>query len=583
MKIVFNFNEFIVRESDRYILGLAGIRRMFQNLISRFKNLSAGQREAAAYLGLALAVFAAYSNVYQYDFLLDDQSLIITNLFLRDWHHLPDIFKHLNYTGSGEEKGFYRPIEEVLRLVLYQMFGLSRPAFHALNVIIHALNAGLIYRLGRKLGFTAGAVFSAALLWALHPMFTQEVAYMSSTSELIWTTFCLAGMVTLLPDFSPRKICLAIPFVLLGLLSKETTVVFPALASACLFIISKDRLKPATYIKTWPFWLLSALYFATYTYMNSYHPFSASSPDLDAYAHHVFPRILTSLATLPTYFGLLVYPVNLHMERDFPVFLSIFSWQVLTGAALAGGALAQMIIGRGRRGIPLSFGFFWFAAALSPFTGIVIPIDAMISEGWMYMPIIGLVLGAAQMISARVDQFKSRQAPVIAAAAVALIALTLGVKTYLQNEVFENPATFYGNIFECGGNRTRAYPDLGIYYLNKKDFENSIKYFKLAIEYPNERNVPSAAIHTQLALAYIGVTSDDNYMVLPEAVMAALPNTNYIPEAIDELNMALRIDPNFYFAHTLLSTIYRYQGDQGSADYHYQKMLAILKETGKLK
>lgn len=545
--------------------------------------ISAARREALSYLLLVLAVFAVYSNVYHGGFLLDDQSLIITNVYLRDWSHLPDIFKNLNYAGSGTEKGFYRPVEEVLRLVLYQIFGLIPPPFHALNVVVHALNAGLVYRLGRKLGFGAGAVFSAALLWAIHPIYTQEVAYMSSTSELLWTTFCLLGLIALLPDFTPRKTCLAVVFVLIGFISKETTVVFPALAAACLFIVSKDRLKPATYIKTWPFWLLSTGYAAIYTYMNSYRPFEASTPELDSYAHHIFTRIITSLATLPTYFGLVIYPTNLHMERAFPVFLSAFAWPVLVGAALVACALTQMALGRGKRGITLSFGFFWFAAALSPFTGIVIPIDAMISEGWIYMPAIGLVLGLAQALAVWVNGLKFEKAPALAAAGVAVAALLLGIKTYNQNEIFQTPVTFYENIFKCGGNRVRAYPDLGIYYLNKQDFDNSVKYFKLAVENPNERNVPSAAIHTQLALAYLGVTSDENYMVMPDAVIKALPYTNHIPEAIDELNIALRIDPNFYFAHTLLSTIYRWQGDKGTADYHYNKMLEILRKMGRVK
>jgi tetratricopeptide (TPR) repeat protein len=540
-------------------------------------------REAIAYLLLPLAVFAIYANVYPYDFLLDDQSLIITNLFLRDWHHLPDIFTHLNYAGSGAEKGFYRPVEQVLRLALYQMFGLSRPAFHALNVVIHAINAALMYRLGRKLGFMQSAAFSAALLWAVHPIYTQEVAYMSSTSELLWAMFCLLGLSALLPDFTPRKTGVALLLFLLALISKETAVVFPALASACLFIVSKDRLKPSLYIKTWPFWLLSVLYTVTYMHVNSYRPFAATSPDMDTYAQHIIPRIFTALATLPVYFGLVIYPTNLHMERYFPVFLSFFSWQVVAGAGLAIAALAQILVGKGKRGLALTFGFFWFAAALSPVTGILIPVDALISEGWLYVPAIGLFLGVAQTLAVWVSGLKFRRAPAIAAVAVTLASLSLGVETYFQNEVYQNPATFYDNIFKCGGYRSRAYPDLGIYYMNKHDFDNSIKYFKLAVENPNERNVPSAAIHAQLALAYLRVTSDENYMVTPDAVIRALPSSTQIPEAIDELNLALRIDPNFYFAHTLLSAIYRWQGDTANADFHYRQMLGILRTMGRVK
>ena len=176
-----------------------------------------------------------------------------------------------------------------------------------------------MYRLGRKLGFTAGAVFSAALLWSLHPLHTLDVTYISSTPEPLYTLFSLLGLLALLPDISSRKLYISIVLVLLALGSKETAVVFPALLTGCLFISSKDRLKPALYVRTWPFWLLSALYAVIYTHTYNGSLFESHSPDLEAYAHQIIPRIMTCLATLPVYLKLIIYPTNLHMERYFLV------------------------------------------------------------------------------------------------------------------------------------------------------------------------------------------------------------------------------------------------------------------------
>ena len=558
---------------------------MFQRLVKQFQDLSSARQNAVACLLLALAVFITYCNVYHYDFLLDDQSLIITNVFLRDWHHWPKMFTHLNYFGSGAEKGFYRPIELTLRMIIFQMFGLSKPAFHGINIILHALNAACVYLLGRKLGFYPMAIFAATLLWAVHPIFTQEVAYISSTSELLWTTFALLALLVLLPDFSPRKICFALVLVLLGLGSKETMVVFPALATACLFLISAEnnRLKLSTYLPTVPFWLLSAAFAITYRLVNHYNVFNTgSSPALENYAHHIFPRILTSLATLPTYLSVVFYPFDLHMERVFPVFESVLTGPVLLGGAMAAGALAQIILGKGKRGLPLTFGFIWFAAALSPVTGIFAPTDALISEGWLYTPLIGLVLGTAQMLSGWIKNVEFRQAKAVTTGVVAVLAVFLSVKTYLQNQFYENAPIFYGHIFDTGGYKTRAYPDLGDYYLNQREFDKAAENFKLALANPDEHNVPSAAMHAQLALAYLNVVSDEYYMVTPEAVAAGLPVSTHIQEAIDELNLALRLDPNFFFGHTILSAIYHFKGEERVSQYHHQKMLEILHAQGKI-
>jgi hypothetical protein len=176
-------------------------------MLKRFHALPTSYREAAPYVLLILAVLAAYANIYSGTFLFEDQILIINNKFLRSWHYLPDIFTHTNYGGdnSADVQGvFYRPITIMMYLIIYQIFGLSAPVFHAFHVLVHLINACLVNRLGRKLGFTAGAAFAAALIWGVHPLHTQDVSFMSSTGEIMWSMFALAGLNVLLPDFTPR-------------------------------------------------------------------------------------------------------------------------------------------------------------------------------------------------------------------------------------------------------------------------------------------------------------------------------------------------------------------------------------------
>ena len=126
------------------------------------------------------------------------------------------------------------------------------------------------------------------------------------------------------------------------------------------------------------------------------------------------------------------------------------------------------------------------------------------------------------------------------------------------------------------------YPDLGIYYLNKGEFEKAAAFFKLALENPDENNIPAANIHTQLALAYLGVRGDKNYMITPHAIAQALPTAKQVPEAIDELNKALELDPSFYSAHNILAQIYIWKGDKEMAYDHYQKMITLRRQAGKL-
>src|SRR5271154_2856454 len=116
--------------------------------------LSAQADKWIPYVVLVLAVFAVYGNVYENAFLYDDESLILKNIFLRSWHSIGAIFSTSITAGANIPGGFYRPLQILLYLIIYQFAGLSTPAFHLLNIGLHAANVCLVYLLGRKLRFS---------------------------------------------------------------------------------------------------------------------------------------------------------------------------------------------------------------------------------------------------------------------------------------------------------------------------------------------------------------------------------------------------------------------------------------------
>ncbi|MDE1152856.1 MAG: hypothetical protein PW788_09995 [Micavibrio sp.] len=527
------------------------------------------------YLLLALAILLAYIDIYPNTFIMDDIGLIVRNRFLTSWSYLPDLVTHLNYAGSRGNEGYYRPVPGVLHLIVYQLFGASTVAFHTLNIICHAINAGLVYRLGRKLGFAEGATFVAALLWCLHPLHTEAVSYMNSTPELLWVTFTLLGLLALVPECSWWNAAKAAACFLLALGCKEASVVFSALAVLCMFMTSQDRFRLSTYIRTLPFWLMTVAYICIYTALN---PFKQCEGNLSAeylhYCGHIFVRILTSLATLPVYAGLIFYPTGLHMERVFPFQTDALSPLVLAGAALAAGAALVVLLGRGRRWLPLGFGLTWFVIALSPATGVLVPADQLILEHWMYMPTVGLFFGLSQAaanglarLNSLPDKMKTEGAALLALVAAAL----LGFKTYSQNQIWLNPPSFYANVFAHGGYR-RGLADLGYYYLRKHAFDDAAQSYEAALKDFDPNAVPEPALHRALALAYLHVGLNANYTVTSDDINAAMPNVQNVPQAIEQLQKAVALDPDEYFSYGLLSALYKKQGDTKKSQLYYKKM-----------
>lgn len=528
-------------------------------------------RSAAPYLFLAAAVFAVYANVYRNTFINDDLRLIVHNGFLLEWSRLPDMLTHIIEAGAGSEGFFYRPLQMLVYFFLYQLFGASTVAFHLLNLSLHAVNAGLMYRLGCRLGLKSGACFAAALLWAVHPLHTEAVTYMASTADPLFSFFCLLGLLVLLPDFTQRKIWTASLLFVLALGAKESAVVFPALATITLFLVSKEHLRFSTYLRTWPLWLLAAVYVAVelmyrhkagsivmYDHMDALY--------FEAYEHNPLNRVLTALATLPVYFGLIVWPHDLHLERVFAIFTGIGSWQVMAGIVMAAGAMLQILWGQARRGLVLSWGLLWFAVAHAPNTGILIPINALVCDHWMYLPTVGLFLGVASCF----ESLKPKPAPAIMAGLVVLAALPLGAKTYFQNRAWHDPVTYYENILASGEDSVRAYANLSKNYWARGDFERAIKYQRMAIAYYRGVSVSKLPFrHFNLGLMYLGARPEgEGGTVTVEELKRVLPLSDRVPEAIMEMEKAHELDPDFYWTNKFLAVIYEYQQDKKKASFY---------------
>ena len=505
---------------------------------------SSSIKRLTPYYLLILAVFLFYADVYDNSFVYDDMYLIHHNPYLLSWHSLGSIFFTYINNGAYFTGYFYRPLQNLLYLLVYQTAGLSLFAFHLLNITLHAANACLVYSLGRRLQFNPLAAFLAALVWALHPIHTEAVTYMSATADPLYTLFCLSGVLVLLPDFAPRKFFIAAMFFTLGLLSKETAIIFPLLAMSCIFLLSQERLKIKTYLVTWPLWFIALIYIGVRFTGSSFssHALMTANSVSENFAGHIGTRFTTFLATLPTYLGLLLWPSGLHMDHDFPVFSNFLTWPVGLGFVLLSAALAQITFGRARRGLPLSWGFLWFLSAQIPHTGLLFPVNALLLEHWMYLPSVGLFLGAAETISKAIQKPLASYSAVILAV---ILALVLGFLTWEQNMKWHDPLVFYSNILKYNSRSVNARTNLSIAYMEEGDYERAKEQLVLGLKDDDE----NAALHLNMAV-----------------LLAQEPDrATHIEEEIAQLKRALEINPNLVPAYKQLANCYDYLGDKNKA------------------
>ncbi len=485
---------------------------------------------------LIALVFLAYSNIYNFEFLYDDEFLIIKNKFLTSFDYLGSIFSSSSTGGAGFIDSFYRPMQILFYLVLEQLFGQETWAHHFLNVSLHAANAVLIYFLGKKMKLQSSTAALCAALWGLHPLHTEAVTYMSATADPLHTLFILCGLNVAIPNFSVRRLVYAMGFFILALLTKESAIVFPALLFTLVFFFTKKPWNWKSYLPTLPFWIVAGLYFALrMTVLNFNNDFSMYK-QTNIYSENILYRFYTFLATLPSYTELIFWPHDLHIDRQFSVFTEFTFWPVILGALLVlCAAIASY------RWHWAAWASLWFIASYVPQSGVLIPVNSMFLEHWMYLPLIGFVL----CLGAGFEKLKKNQLWWQGCAAA--VALILGFLTFQQNWIWESPVTLYTRILHYNSSADRVRHNLAMVYSDKGDLDLALEQYEIVLK-----------------------TSPSYPQTYHNIGRIYLEKGNW-EQAESHFLKAISLKPNFFPSYGALTELYYKKGDMKKVEEYKKK------------
>lgn len=511
---------------------------------------------AKTFFGLAAfvlfcAVFLTYSNVYHFDFLYDDEFFIVKNEHLKSFSSLPDIFTTSSTAGSGFKDSFYRPVQFALYLVVQQVFGTEPWGFHLLNLTLHFLNAVLFLRMALLLRLSPLISLLVALLWCVHPIHTECVAYKSATADSLHTFFLLSGLVVMLPLLTRRRMILGWVLFALAILSKENAVLGAPLFTAGVFYFSEQRWKLQTYFKTLPFWLMSLGYsLMRKTILNFDGDFSFYK-ESNVYTENIVYRLYTFFATLPEYLRLLVWPQDLHIDRAFPVYAEFATPLVILGFVMccgAGAIVAWYSRTRERQWLLPTFLILWFASLHLLHSGVLLPLNSLFLEHWMYMPsmafflFIGMVLTFVKLRSAKLYR-----------GLLVLMFVIIGFSahaTHVQNRVWSSSISLFSHILRLNPEVARARHGLAMAY---SDLGEDTKALELYEEALRQREYPQT--YHNMALIYL--------------------KKGQLEKGEEFLLKALHRDPQFFPSYPYLINLYYQLGKQELAENYKQKFLQL--------
>lgn len=518
---------------------------------------STASLHAAFLLTLMSAVFLAYSNNFNADFVYDDYPFIVYNPAVRDLSNPTRFFVDRESFSEKGEYVIYRPLVALSFALNYRLNDGNPAPFHAVNIALHAACGLVLYWF---LCLTFGdSLFSffASLLFTLHPVQTEAVSWISGRGNPMFLLFLLLAMICYRKWSTTARgsyYILSLVFAVLSLLAKEMAVVLPVLLVVYDFFVNrplsgawKRRL-----LAVLPFFAFSLLYVATR------HLVLGVTQQIGYWGGSPWTAFLTMTKGVVYYLRLMFVPRPLMVEYMMPLAYSLFQTTVMLSILII-LSIAGVWVVSCRREPLIAFGIAWFFASLIPVSNVV-PLQAIINERFLYLPSIGFAVILAFPLLMR--QSLSRRAAGAALAALSTIALCYGLLTFDRNRDWRDSLSLWtASVRDSPAGPTSRY-NLGLELYNRGRYVEAVEHLQLACRL--QERFPSA--HGALGNTYfalgkledaireyeVGLSQapDDDRMRRNLAVAwyekgKAHANRGEINMAVNCLLTSLRYNPNF--------------------------------------
>ena len=342
------------------------------------------------------ACVLCYANSLGGSFHYDDFHSIVDNPGIRSLARVPAFFSDPSLFSSDAAKGMYRPILLTTFALNYAVGGYDTVGYRLVNLILHMACAVLVWRLALHMLGNHSTALVCGLAFAVHPLGTEPVNYISSRSELLVAAFYLSALLTYLTGRGrPALAWGSLALFALALLSKSTAITLPILLLAHEALVGQPEVgcshRWSWYAKRQgPYWVLALLYLVIIS-ANGFLGKSLSAP-----VRGEATQLATQLKAVPYYIKLLALPIGLNVEHQFYEASGFLDAPALMGAALGASViLVAVMAGWWRRRLACFF-MLWGVVVLLP--TLIMPLNVLVNERRLYLVLAGFVLLLGELL-----------------------------------------------------------------------------------------------------------------------------------------------------------------------------------------
>ena len=492
-----------------------------------------------------IAGFACYAVMLKGPMLFDDEQFIQKNKYVHDLN-ISKIYSTSVTEGAMLNSNFYRPNQQLVFSLIYQLWGDKPVPYHLISLLLHIINTFLLFLILRLLGVSQLPAFFGAALFLIHPVQTEAVSYISGAADPLSACFLLTGLYCFIKGALTNQkqlnsqykwMILAGGLFLLALFTKENMVVFlPILVILMIWLLITKKIKSARPLLKYmlAFTLIAGLYIVLKFTIFNFSSFKGLTGEENIYTQKLSVRLITFLSILIEYVKMIFFPLDLNYEKPYTAYTDFFNEKSWLGIVLF--VLMVFVIVK-RKKMPNTFlGLGIFFIGLAPYSGII-PLNAMFLEHWLYIP----MTGAAILFATLINFFDKKKQAVYFVVSLTIVFVLLGVRTYSRNTEWADIEKFYLNELKYTKSSIRIYNNLGMYYAEKNKPKKAISYYQKAIATYDDFPQP----HHNIGNIY--------------------SKQGAVNEAINEFYLALMIDPNFIYSLNSLYEIFKKTGRDDKA------------------
>ena len=530
----------------------------------------------AWFLGLFLVVATvlAYEPAWHAGFIWDDDNYVTNNPLLT----APDGLQRIWFSLDSPSQ--YFPLVYTIFRLEHALWGLNPSGYHWVNILLHAVNALLVWRLLKRL--SVPGAWLAAAIFALHPVNVESVAWITQLKNVLVLFFSLLALLAWVEFVEEpprwRWYGMALMFFTLALASKTTACTLPA-AMLLILWLKQRPIGWSRLAQTVPFLALGVGMGMVSMWWERHH----QGTEGKTFALGLLERLLIASRAVWFYAGKLLWPANLTF--NYPRWVIHPAEALAYGWLVAGAGLGAVIhYARWFAGRSVEVAAIFYVAVLSPLLGFIMLYTfryTFVADHYQYVACLGPIALAA----AGLAQFKTGRIvlpPYFQAAFCGALLAVLGVLTWRQCGMYTDLQTLWRTTLARNPHSCMALNNLGTVYLNQGRLDEATASFEEALKIePDDANAHFNLGHILLRQGQLDEAAAHFQRVLEIQPNDAKAHSDLglvflqkgkVDEASTQFRAALKLQPDFIEAHYNLGNVSFQMGRLDEAFAHFQKV-----------